>query len=253
MLPSIPLLDICLFDLVQIKLLVDLLSPLTCHVLQKTSPRMNPAVRLMLLRQGTRSIEDYVVDFLELAHLTHTDKICLMIFFHGGLSEPLHSIMPLHDPNWTLEKYMDTALQLSGSPFMVGATEELAESAPEPAPSQELAESAPEPAPSQELAESAPEPAPSQELAEFAPEPAPSQELAESAPPTCQSLLRRPARVASRLRRPARVASRPCCLVRPALVGSCLTGPTWTWPSVPSPGSTALLDIALCKASGSRS
>ncbi len=60
---------------------------------------MNPAVKLMLLRQGTRSIEDYVVDFLELAHLTQTDKICLMIFFQGGLSEPLRSIMPLHDLN----------------------------------------------------------------------------------------------------------------------------------------------------------
>ncbi len=126
---------------------MDLLSPLTCHLLQKTSPRMNPAVKLMLLRQGTRSIEDYVVDFLELAHLTHTDKICLMIFFQGGLSEPLHSIMPLHDPNWTLEKYIDTALQLSGSPVTVGPMEGPAESAPEPAPSQELAESAPEPAP----------------------------------------------------------------------------------------------------------
>ncbi len=32
--------------------------------------------------------------------------------------------MPLHDPNWTLEKYIDIALQLSGSPFTVGATEE---------------------------------------------------------------------------------------------------------------------------------
>ncbi len=49
----------------------------------------------------------------------------------------------------------------------------------------------------------------------------------------------RPARVTSRLRRPARVTSRLRCLVRPALVGSCLTGPTWTWPSVPSPGSTS--------------
>ncbi len=39
-LPSIPLLDICLFDLlfVLIKLQVDLLSPLTNHSLQKTSP-----------------------------------------------------------------------------------------------------------------------------------------------------------------------------------------------------------------------
>ncbi len=39
-LPSIPLLDICLFDLffVLIKLQVDLLLPLTSHSLQKTSP-----------------------------------------------------------------------------------------------------------------------------------------------------------------------------------------------------------------------
>ncbi len=81
--------------------------------------------------------------------------------------------------------------------------------------------------------------------------------------------LRRPARVASRLRRPARVTSRPCCLVRPALVGSCFIGPTWTWPSVPSPGSTSapppswillcvsvwkpLLGGGLCHESGSHS
>ncbi len=116
--------------------------------LQKTSPKMDPAVKMMFLRQGTRSIEDYVVDFLELAHLTHLDDLCLIIFFRGGLSEPLSSIMPLHDPNWMLESYIDVALQLSGSPFTVGITE----SAPEAAPSQELAESAPEAAPSQEPA-----------------------------------------------------------------------------------------------------
>ncbi len=78
--------------------------------LQKTSPKMDPAVKMMFLRQGTRSIEDYVVDFLELAHLTHLDDLCLIIFFRGGLSEPLSSIMPLHDPNWMLESYIDVAL-----------------------------------------------------------------------------------------------------------------------------------------------
>ncbi len=52
--------------------------------LQKTSPKMDPVVKLMLLRQGTRSIEDYVADFLELAHLTQFDEICLMIFFQRG-------------------------------------------------------------------------------------------------------------------------------------------------------------------------
>ncbi len=69
-------------------------------------------------------------------------------------------------------------------------------------------------------------------------------------PPTCQSphasadlpvtpRLRRPARVASRHSGLPSIPSRPCCLVRPALVGSCLIGPTWTWPSIPSPGSTS--------------
>ncbi len=55
-------------------------------------------------------------------------------------------------------------------------------------------------------------------------------------PARVTSRLRRPARVTSRLRRPARVTSRLCGFVRPALVGSCLIGPTWTWPS---PGSTS--------------
>ncbi len=85
---------------------------------------MDPAVRMMFLRQGTRSIEDYVVDFLELAHLTNLDELCLMIFFRGGLSDPLSSIMALHDPNWMLESYIDITLQLSGSPFTVGIAEE---------------------------------------------------------------------------------------------------------------------------------
>ncbi len=85
---------------------------------------MNPAVRMMLLRQGTRSIEEYVADFLELAHLTQLDEICLMIFFRGGLSEPLSLIMPLHEATWTLEEYSDLALKLSCFPFTVGVEEE---------------------------------------------------------------------------------------------------------------------------------
>ncbi len=88
-------------------------------------------------------------------------------------------------------------------------------------------------------------------------------------PARVTSRLRWPARVTSRLRWPARVTSRPCCLVRPALVGSCFIGPTWTWPSVPSPGSTSapppswillcvsvwkpLLGGGLCYESGSHS
>ncbi len=47
----------------------------------------------------------------------------LNYIFRGGLSDPLSSIMPLHDPNWMLEKYIDIALQLSGSPFTRGIVE----------------------------------------------------------------------------------------------------------------------------------
>ncbi len=74
-------------------------------------------------------------------------------------------------------------------------------------------------------------------------------------PATVTPRLRWPARVTPRLRWPARISSRHsslpsvtsrlCCLFRPALVGSGLIGSTWTWPSVPSPGSTSLLDGAV--------
>ncbi|KAK9969758.1 hypothetical protein ABG768_027907, partial [Culter alburnus] len=85
---------------------------------------MNPSAQLIGLRQGDRSIEDYVLDFIELAPLTCFDELCLMTFFRGGLSEPLSSIMPIHEPNGTLEQYIELALLLSGSPFTVGVAEE---------------------------------------------------------------------------------------------------------------------------------
>ncbi len=85
---------------------------------------MNPAAQIICFCQGDRPIKDYVTYFVELVHLTSMDKVCLMICFRGGLSEPLSSLMPLHDPHWTLEFYIDLALQLSGSPFTVGIAEE---------------------------------------------------------------------------------------------------------------------------------
>ncbi len=42
---------------------------------------MNPVTQLMRLRQGNQPIERYVVDFIELAHLSSLDEVCLMIFF----------------------------------------------------------------------------------------------------------------------------------------------------------------------------
>ncbi|XDV40950.1 hypothetical protein PO909_009926 [Leuciscus waleckii] len=80
---------------------------------------MNPAAQIMCLRQGDRSIEEYIMDFVELAHWAFFDELCLMIFFRGGLSEPFSSLMPLHHPSWSMKHYIDMALQLSGSTFSV--------------------------------------------------------------------------------------------------------------------------------------
>lgn len=84
---------------------------------------MHPVAEIMRLRQGNRPIEDYVTDFLELAYQTPLDEVCLMLFFRGGLSEPLYSSMP--EPNRTLIQYIEWALSMSGSSFAVGLAEEV--------------------------------------------------------------------------------------------------------------------------------
>ncbi len=154
---------------------------------------------LFALKQGPRSLENHIREFLACAHYSDLPDIILIEIFCDGINQPLRSQLRREGPRSSLSSFLDFALTV-GSPFTVGVADEDRDTAsrtemvdapervhkmaaaPEPAPSQELAESAPEPAPSQELAESAPEPAPSQELAESAPEPAPSRELAESAP-----------------------------------------------------------------------
>ncbi len=70
-------------------------------------------------------------------------------------------------------------------------------------------------------------------------------------PPTCQSHLTPPPTCQSHLTPPPTCQShpsRPCCLI----------GPTWTWPSIPSPDSTSApppswIVLGVCEASGSRS
>ncbi len=63
-LPSIPLLDICLFDLVQIKLLVDLLSPLTCHLLHKWTNLNNCMHKKGKKKANLFTFNDYIIYFL---------------------------------------------------------------------------------------------------------------------------------------------------------------------------------------------
>ncbi len=166
--------------------------------LQKTSPHKDPATSqikhflgmdtriLFALKQGPRSLENHIREFLACAHYSDLPDIILIEIFCDGINQPLRSQLRREGPRSSLSCFLDFALLIVGSLFTVGVADEdrdtasltemvnalecthkmaaIAESAPEPAPIRELTESAPEPAPIRELTESAPEPAPIREL-----------------------------------------------------------------------------------------
>ncbi len=87
---------------------------------------MGPAGKLINIRQGDGSIEEYARRFWEVARRSATEKTRLLVFFWGGLAEPFKARMPYWNPEESLEGYLNLALRLSGSAFRV-------ESAAEPA------------------------------------------------------------------------------------------------------------------------
>ncbi len=170
---------------------------------------MGPAGKLINIRQGEGSIEEYAGRFWEVARRSATEKTCLLVFFWGGLAEPLRARMPYWNPEESLEGYLNLALRLSGSAFRVeSAAEPVCDSsqaaasapkAPEVAVPAHTAHEAPNMArpaytapeaavsvPTGEPTASAPEPAPFREPTESAPEPAPFREPTESAPESAQ-------------------------------------------------------------------
>ncbi len=79
---------------------------------------MNPAVsHLLYRRQSNRAIEEYVEDFCGLCHLTGFNNVVLNDMFRVGLNEPIRSRLPEGKIHWSLEKYIDHALLLSGSSY----------------------------------------------------------------------------------------------------------------------------------------
>lgn len=53
-----------------------------------TRPTMDPAIQMMHLCQGDQPIEDYVMDYLELAYLTCMDKVDICIYSFGRHFNP---------------------------------------------------------------------------------------------------------------------------------------------------------------------
>ncbi|KAL0172271.1 hypothetical protein M9458_032582, partial [Cirrhinus mrigala] len=85
---------------------------------------MDPASRLVQLRQGNRPIEQYIMDFCELCHLVDFKESFLKDIFYFGLCKDISSKMPGHHRHWSLVRCIDFALLLSSSAFTVGITDD---------------------------------------------------------------------------------------------------------------------------------
>ncbi|KAL0195019.1 hypothetical protein M9458_008591, partial [Cirrhinus mrigala] len=90
----------------------------------RTQITMDPASCLIQLRQGNRPIEQYVMDFCELCHLVDFKESFLKDIFYFGLCKDISNKMPGHHRHWSLVRYIDFALLLSGSAFTVGIADD---------------------------------------------------------------------------------------------------------------------------------
>ncbi|KAL0197521.1 hypothetical protein M9458_006061, partial [Cirrhinus mrigala] len=89
-----------------------------------TQITMDPASRLVQLRQGNRPVEQYVMDFCELCHLVDFKESFLKDIFYFGLRKDISNKMPGYHRHWSLVRYIDFALLLSGSAFTVGIADD---------------------------------------------------------------------------------------------------------------------------------
>ncbi len=95
---------------------------------------MNPAVSLLRLRQGNQAIEEYIEKFCELCNQVDFNDVALKDLFRVGLNEPIRFLLTGGKIHWSLEKYIDHALLLAGSPFTVGVVDEEPRNCAVPAP-----------------------------------------------------------------------------------------------------------------------
>jgi len=64
-------------------------------------PGMNAAILLLALKQGTRSLEGYIGEYLALANGSELPDCILIDFFCDGLNQPLKSKV-IHGPSFVI-------------------------------------------------------------------------------------------------------------------------------------------------------
>ncbi|KAI2655026.1 Foot protein 1 variant 1 [Labeo rohita] len=85
---------------------------------------MNTTKLLLALEQGTRTLEGYIQEFLDIAHYSDLPDCVLVDLFHEGMNQPLNSRLRREAPRSSLERFLDYVLLCVGSPFTVGVAEE---------------------------------------------------------------------------------------------------------------------------------
>ncbi len=85
---------------------------------------MNTTRIMFALKQGPRSLDNHIREFLAIANYSDLPDIILIEIFCDGLSKPLQSQLRREGPRSSLAQFMDYALLTVGSAFTVGVAEE---------------------------------------------------------------------------------------------------------------------------------
>ncbi len=83
-------------------------------------PGMDTSILLLALKQGLRSLEDYIREYLEIAYYSDLTDCVLIDLFCEGIDQLLKSQLTLDDLHSSLSDFMDYALMTVGSAFTVG-------------------------------------------------------------------------------------------------------------------------------------
>ncbi len=87
-------------------------------------PGMYTARLLLSLKQGKRSLEDFIQEYLDVANDSDFPDDVLIDFFCDGINQPLKSQLIREGPRSSLSQFMYYALLTVGSAFTVGVAEE---------------------------------------------------------------------------------------------------------------------------------
>ncbi|KAL0200062.1 hypothetical protein M9458_003249, partial [Cirrhinus mrigala] len=78
---------------------------------------------LFWIKQGPRTLEQYIREFLAIANHSTLPDCTIIEIFCDGINEPLKAKMRREGPRSSLAAFMDFALLCVGSPFTVGVAD----------------------------------------------------------------------------------------------------------------------------------